>query len=168
LSCMLQHGCDLGLTEGINIGNVGPVISHLQFADITFIFSSDSLLSMQNIKCILLCFELVSGLKVNFYKSSIVGVGITVYTYNFTAQLLRCKQDQLPFIYLGLPIGGNFGRTMMWNPIVRNISCQLASWKGRFLSIRGKLCLIKFVLSNLPIYYLSMFSMPAMVASKIE
>ena len=168
LSCMLQRGCDLGLTTGINIGNIGPIISHLQFADDTLIFSSNSLYSMRNIKRILLCFELVSGLKVNFYKSSNVGVGVTAHTCNFTAQLLRCKQDQLPLMYLGLPIGGNLGRTMMWNPIVRNISCRLASWKGIFLSTRGRLCLIKSVLSNLPIYYLSMFPMPATVASKIE
>jgi hypothetical protein len=26
---MLQRGCDLGLIEGININNVGPVLSHL-------------------------------------------------------------------------------------------------------------------------------------------
>nr|XP_034889198.1 uncharacterized protein LOC118029425 [Populus alba] len=91
LSCMLQRGCDLGLTSGINIDNSGLVISHLQFADDTFMFSSDSLYSMQNIKRILLCFELVSGLKVNFYKSSIVGVGVGVaaHTCNFMAQLLR-------------------------------------------------------------------------------
>jgi mannosylglycoprotein endo-beta-mannosidase len=29
LSSMLQRGCDLGLIEGININNVGPVLSHL-------------------------------------------------------------------------------------------------------------------------------------------
>ena len=168
LSCMLQRGCDLGLTSGINIGNTGLVISHLQFADDTLMFSSDSLHSMQNIKRILLCFELVSGLKVNFYKSSIVGVGVAAHTCNFTAQLLRCKQDQLPLMYLGLPIGGNLGRATMWNPILRNISCRLASWKGRFLYIGGCLCLIKSVLSNLPIYYLSMFPMPVTVASKID
>lgn len=145
-------------------------MSYLQFADDTLIFSSDSLHSMQNIKRILLCFELVSGLKVNFYKSSIVGVGVGVaaHTCNFTAQLLRCKQDQLPLIYLGLPIGGNLGRATMWNPILRNISFRLASWKCRFLSIEGRLCLIKSVLNNLPIYYLFMFPMPASVASIID
>jgi hypothetical protein len=127
---MLQRGCDLGLTEGINIDNVGPIISHLQFANDTLIFSSDSLFILQNIKRILLCFELVSGLKVNFYKSSIVGVGIEDHICNFTAQILRCKQEQLPFIYLGLPIGANLGRTTMWNPIVRNISCRLAHGKA--------------------------------------
>ena len=54
----------------------------------------------------------------------------------------------------------------MWNPILRNISYRLP--KGRFLSIGGRLFLIKSVLSNLPIYYLSMFPMPATVAFKID
>jgi hypothetical protein len=76
LSCMLQRGCGLGLIEGLNFSKTGPALSHLQFADDTLIFSSASLYSLQNIKRILLCFELISGLKVNFYKSSIIGVGI--------------------------------------------------------------------------------------------
>ena len=90
---MLQHGYDLGLTTGINIDNTWLVISHLQFADDTFIFSSYSLYSMQNIKRIVLCFELVSGLKVNFYKNSIVGMGVEAHTCNFTAHLLKCNYD---------------------------------------------------------------------------
>jgi hypothetical protein len=73
---MLQRGCDLGLIEGINISYDGFIPSHLQFVDDTFIFSSTSLYSMQNIKRILLCFELVLGLKVNFFKSNIFYVGI--------------------------------------------------------------------------------------------
>jgi hypothetical protein len=56
---MLQRGCDLGLIEGINISYEGFFPSHLQFVDDKFIFSSTSLYSMQNIKRILPCFELV-------------------------------------------------------------------------------------------------------------
>ena len=167
-SCMLQCGCGMGLIEGLNFGKTGLVLSNLQFADDTLIFSSASLSSLQNVKRILLCFELISGLKVNFYKSSIIGVGIKDHICNYTAQILRCKQEQLPIIYLGLPIGANLSRILMWKPIIRNISCKLASWKGRFLCIRGRLCLIKYVLSNLPIYYLSLFPMPAAVATIIE
>lgn len=168
LSCMLQRSCGLGLIEGLNFGNTGPALSHLQFADDTLIFSSASLSSLQNIKRILLCFELLSGLKVNFYKSSIIGVGIEDHVCCYSAQILRCKQEQLPITYLGLPIGANMNRISMWKPIIRNISCRLAAWKGRFLSIGGRLCLLKSVLSNLPIYYLSLFLMPATVATAIE
>ena len=59
-------------------------------------------------------------------------------------------------------------RISMWKPIISKISKRLAAWKGRFLSIGGRLCLLKSVLSNLPIYYLSLFPMPATVATTIE
>ena len=39
LSCMLQRGCDMELIEGLNFNRSGPSLSHLQFADDTFIFS---------------------------------------------------------------------------------------------------------------------------------
>lgn len=168
LSCMLQRGCDLGLIEGVSIGQAGFHLSHLQFADDTLIFSSASLESMQNVKRILLCFELMSGLKVNFSKSSIFGVGIEDHVCDFTAQTLRCKQGHLPFKYLGLPIGANSCRLLMWNPIIQNISSRLVAWKGKLLSIGGRLCLIKSVLSNLPIYFLSLFPMPVAVSTAIE
>ncbi|KAJ6925966.1 hypothetical protein NC651_010415 [Populus alba x Populus x berolinensis] len=167
LSCILQRGCDLGLIEGVSIGQAGFHLSYLQFADDTLIFSSASLESMQNVKRILLCFELMSGLKVNFSKSSIFGVGIEDQC-DYTAQTLRCKQGHLPFKYLGLPIGANSCRLMMWNPIIQNISSRLAAWKGKLLSIGGRLCLIKSVLSNLPIYFLSLFPMPVAVSTTIE
>jgi hypothetical protein len=168
LSCMLQRGCNLGLIEGVSIGQAGLALSHLQFADDTLIFSSAFLESMQNVKRILLCFELMSGLKVNFSKSSIFGVGIEDHMCDYTAQTLRCKQGHLPFKYLGLPIGANSCRSLMWNPIIHNISSRLAPWKGKLLLIGGRLCLIKSVLSNLPIYFLSLFPMPVAVATEIE
>jgi hypothetical protein len=85
LSCMLQRGCGMGLIEGLNFSKTGLVLSHLQFANDTLIFSSASLSSLQNVKRILLCFELISGLKVNFYKSSIIGVGIEDYVCRHSA-----------------------------------------------------------------------------------
>ena len=126
LSCMLQRGCDLGLIKGINIGYAGFTLSHFQFVVATLIFISSSLFSMQNIKRILLCFKLMWGLKVNFSKSSIFGVGIKDHMCDYTAQILRCKQEPLPFKYLGLPIDAS-SRTLMWNPIIHNISARLAS-----------------------------------------
>jgi len=168
LSCMLQPGCDLGLIEGVSIGQAGLALSHLQFADDTLIFISSSLESMQNVKRILLCFELMSGLKVNFSESSIFGMGVEDHVCDYTTQTLRCKQGNLPFKYIGLPVGANSYRSLMWNPIIHNISSRLAAWKGKLLSIGGRLCLIKSVLNNLPIYFLSLFPIPVAVATKIK
>jgi len=57
-------------------------------------------------KAILLCFELASGLKVNFVKSTIGGLGLDQSLLQSFAAILNCKVMVTPFVYLGLPIGG--------------------------------------------------------------
>lgn len=44
-----------------------PEIAHLQFADDTIIFCDANEDQIRNVKAILLCFEAVSSLKVNFF-----------------------------------------------------------------------------------------------------
>ena len=49
----------------------------------------------------------MSGLKVNFQKSLLVGVNIADSWLNEAASLLNCKVGKVPFMYLGLSIGGD-------------------------------------------------------------
>lgn len=53
-------------------------------------------------------------------------------------------------------------------PVVRKFKVKLASWKRRHLSFGGRLSLIKSVLSNLLIYYLSLFKKPEGVAKELD
>jgi hypothetical protein len=62
----------------------------------------------------------------------------------------------------------NLGHLAMWKPVIDKISSRLSSSKGRHLSIGGRVCLVKSVLNNLPVYFLSMFSIPKKIATKIE
>lgn len=52
-------------------------------------------------------FEIISGLKVNFHKSLLVGVNVKESWLLEADIVLNCKVGQLPFVYLSLPIGGN-------------------------------------------------------------
>lgn len=51
--------------------------------------------------------------------------------------------------------------------MIERMEKRLASWKGKLLSIGGRLTLIKSTLSNLAVYYLSLFPIPKGVADKI-
>ena len=79
-------------------------ISHLLFADDMLVFCGASLDHVQAIGNLLVCFELVSGLKVNLAKSVLVPVG-DVSSIGALAEVLGCEVGSLPIPYLGLPLG---------------------------------------------------------------
>jgi len=72
-----------------------------------------------------------------------------------------------PFLYLGLSVGGSHKRRAFWDEVVVRMKKRLRRWKDRFLSLVGRICLIKSVLLTIPLFYLSLFKMPVVVANKL-
>ena len=144
------------------------VVSHLQFADDTLLLGTKSWANVRSMRAALVIFELMSGLKVNFNKSLLVGVNITESWLSEAARVLGCKVGKIPFMYLGLPIGGNPRRLKFWEPTVNRVKSRLSGWNRRFLSFDGRLILLKSVLNSLPVYALSFFKAPTGIISSIE
>ncbi|PNY08829.1 cysteine-rich receptor-like protein kinase [Trifolium pratense] len=133
---------DTSLFKGYRVGtkaNSLVYISHLQFADDTLIVGEKSWANIRVLKANLTLFELISGLKVNFHKSILVGVNIAEAWLRDAASVLNCKLGHIPFLYLGLPIGGNANRNSFWSSLVDKIRCKLSLWKSRYLSMGGRL-----------------------------
>ena len=82
--------------------------------------------------------------------------------------MMNCRRGTILFVYLGLPIGGDSRKLSFWKPVVDRIMNRLSSWKNKFLSFGGRLVLLKYVLSSLPVYFLSFFKAPAGIMSSIE
>ncbi|GJT91474.1 putative ribonuclease H protein [Tanacetum coccineum] len=61
---------------GVRIGNNSVVVSHLQYADDTILFEEWSKENSNSLMCILKCFEEVFGLRVNYIKNKLYGVGV--------------------------------------------------------------------------------------------
>jgi hypothetical protein len=87
---------------------------------------------------------------------------------NEAASVLNCKVGKVPFMYLGLSIGGDPRRLAFWEPVLNTIKSRLTGWHSRFLSYGGRLVLLKSVLSALPVYALSFFKAPSGIISSIE
>ncbi|XP_039688276.1 uncharacterized protein [Medicago truncatula] len=152
---------DNHLFTGYSVGTVNPVrVSHLQFADDTLLLGKKSWANVRTLRATLVIFETMSGLKVNFNKSLLVGVNISESWLVEAALVLSCKVGKIPFMYLGLPIGGNPRRLSFWDPVVNKIKSRLSGWNSRFLSFGGRLVLLKAVLTSLPVYALSFFKAP--------
>ena len=165
---LLMRARVLGLLKGVVFGDNNVVVSHLQFADDSLLFCDAVWSEVLNLKRILRCFEIVSGLKINYHKSVICGFGISESVLHEFAGMLNCKVKSAPIKYLGLPLGASPHRKLIWKPVLDKIKLRLAGWKRRFLSFAGRLTLIKSVLSSLPVYYLSLFKIPEGIAKEIE
>lgn len=71
------------------------------------IFCKDDIEEVLAIKRLLTCFQMVSGLKINFHKSPIIGVRADDLRIEEYARKVCCKMGTLPITYLGLPLGAN-------------------------------------------------------------
>jgi len=157
------------LYTGYKVGSRDvTVVSHLQYVDDTLILGEKSWANIRGMHVILLLFESLSGLKVNFSKSCLVCVNVATSWLSEAAMVLNCRVGSIPFLYSGLSIGGNARRLSFWEPLISRLKSRLSGWKSRHLSMGGRLVLLKSVLSSLPVYALSFFKAPSGIISAIE
>lgn len=71
MSKMLVKENQKNLFKGIKFGGSSEELTHSQYADDTILFINSDVQSVRKVKEVLQCFQLVSGLKVNFQKSRI-------------------------------------------------------------------------------------------------
>ncbi|GJR38727.1 putative RNA-directed DNA polymerase, eukaryota, reverse transcriptase zinc-binding domain protein [Tanacetum coccineum] len=138
-----------GLITGVNIKNSTINVSHLFYADDVIITTNWNAKDMDNIIRVLHVFYLASGLKINIHKSNIYGIGVNKDEVLSMASNAGCIAGDIPFNYLGLPIGSNMKSIASWKTLVDRFHMRLSSWKANLLSIGGRLTLIKSVLGSL-------------------
>jgi mannosylglycoprotein endo-beta-mannosidase len=169
LSVILRVVVQSNIFTGCIVGSGVPIdVSHLQFADVTLLMGVKSWANVRALRVVLVLFDAVSGLKVNFHKSKFVGVNVVESLLVEGAVVLGCSMGWIHFLYLGLPIGGDPRRLIFWNPVVNKICSRLSGWKSRLLSYRGRLVLLKYIITSLLVYALSFFRAPSGIISSIE
>ncbi|GKU90517.1 hypothetical protein SLEP1_g4505 [Rubroshorea leprosula] len=160
LNGLMAVAIDKELYKGVEVGNEAVTVTHLQFADGTIFFGEASEQNIRTIKCILRTFEMAAGLKINFGKCQLMGIGVEDDWRNKMAYRLGCKEGEFPIKYLGIPIGGNHRRVKMWQPLLDFVMKKLSSWKGRYLSQGGRITLINSVLSSLFVFLMFVYLIP--------
>jgi len=168
LNVMMNAMVDNGLFSEYNVGaQAALTVTHLQFDDDTLLIGGKSWANVRALKNVLLLFQKISGLKVNFHKSMLFGINVAGSWLHEAAVVMNCKHGYLPFLYLGLPIGGDPRKLQFWNPLVERIKSRLSGWKSKNLSLGGQLILLKSVLSSIPVYFISFFKAPSGIISTL-
>ena len=117
---------------------------------------------------ILSAFEQLSGLKINFHKSELFCFGEACENAALYAELFGCEQGQFPINYLGIPIHYRRLTNAEWKRVEERLQLRLNSWKGKLLSLGGRLVLINSVLTNMVLYMISFFQLPKGVLKRLD
>jgi hypothetical protein len=91
LSKMIYALGNVGLLSGFMVGPRSGdtvTVSHLLFANNTLIFSGTNPYHLCNLRCLFLCFEAVSGLRINLAKSELVPVSNVINVEGLTSILV--------------------------------------------------------------------------------
>jgi len=117
-------------------------ISHLQFANDALIMGK-KLVNIWALKAILILFELILGLKVNFQKSLLVGVNVSDSWLVEAVVGMKC----IPFVYLGLSIDETPRRLSFWQPLFyRGGRVKISQWVIDLCSLNMSCCRFQFIL----------------------
>lgn len=125
---MLSVTVDSGRLSGFSMGSRLPLvnISHFLFADDTLVFCEAYPSHLRYLRVLLLCFEAISGIKVNLAKYLLVPVG-NVDNAAELAVILGCGTSSLPLKYLGMPLGVCYKAKSIWDGIIVKMERRLAS-----------------------------------------
>lgn len=74
LSRLIDRALSLGAFQGIKFDFHNRVISHFQYADDTVLFINNSEEDIRGIKSVLMLFQTITGLAINFNKSMVYNV----------------------------------------------------------------------------------------------
>jgi hypothetical protein len=168
LAILIERAKSDGQIEGVIPHLVDGGLSILQYADDTILFMEHDLEKARNLKLILAAFEQLSGLKINFHKSELFCFGDAQDSVADYAELFGCGQGQFSIRYLGIPIHYRRLTIAEWKLVEERLQKHLSSWKGKLLSLGGRLVLINSVLTNMVLYMISFFLLPKGVLHKLD
>lgn len=143
-------------------------ISHIFFADDALIFCEPNVNTIFHLRCTLLCFQMVSHLKINLKKTKMVWIDDRRDEASL-AMILGYKVTNLPIKYLSLlPPRAKYKYVSTWEPSIDMFNRRMTGWKRNFLLKARRPTLIKSTLINLSIYYLPILTIPASIAKSLE
>lgn len=161
LGHLIQSKVDDGSWIPLTLRKDGPKLSHLFFADDLLLFCEVSLDQVEVVKEAMRVFCRGSGHRINLQKSKVLASKRVHFNraYNLSLRLgIGLTMDLGK--YLGVPLLHKRAVKLTFAPIVQKVHNKLASWKGKFVSKAGRVVMIKFVLSAIPLNQMQTLLLP--------
>lgn len=168
LNVLTKRAIREGLLQAAQLGRDKVAISHIQYTDDTAFVVEGNKENAVALKWLLKNFELLSGLKVNFEKSSVFGINIEEGNLREIYDILGCRVGDGAIPYLGLSIGGRLNGVDGWTKVIDKLKKKLRGWNAKSMSLGGRATLVQACLSSIPLYWMSFSPLPKAVERKIR
>ncbi|CAL1395838.1 unnamed protein product [Linum trigynum] len=155
--------------EGVKVAPSAPRISHLFFADDSYLFLRGSLQECENLLVVLNEYEELSGQRVNLEKSAVCfSKNVSIPDQEFLATILGVGAVGVHDKYLGLPTLFARSKTATFRFFEEKLLERLQGWKQRTLSWAAKETLIKTIALALPLHVMSCFRLPLVLCRLLD
>jgi hypothetical protein len=138
------------------------------YADDVALFISPNEEELQVTREILNIFGSASGLHTNLHKSNIIPINCEDSSILTVSNTLPCTISDFPCTYLGLPLSIKRLRRIDLIPWIEKIADKLPGWKARLMNRAGRIIMVRFVLSAIPIYLLIAINVPKWFLKAID
>jgi hypothetical protein len=123
---------------------------------------------LQITRHILDIFGKASGLQTNLHKSSIVPIRCEDTSLVTVNEALPCPIADFPCTYLGLPLSHRKLRKGDLLPWFEKVADKLPGWKASQMNRAGRVTMVRFVLSAVPIHLLIAVNVPKWFIKAID
>lgn len=141
---------------------------HSLFVDDTLLFGSASINEAKKVKKVLDVYTHAFCQRINSQKSKVYTFHMDPNLSDKIVNVLGFSRDDLPSTYLGIPFFTGKNKPSFWQGIINCIKARILVWKARWLSLSGRILLIKSILSAIPSYYFSVLQAPKLVLNQIK
>ncbi|PKU65728.1 Putative ribonuclease H protein [Dendrobium catenatum] len=153
---------------GVRISSNSPRISHLLYADDVMVFVEAKIYNVKVIMEIIKKYCNWTGQKVNIAKSGLLfGKAVNTRMKRKIKNILGYKEVK-EFCYLGSKLVLRRPYRSDYQFIINNVMKKLNSWGSKFLSLAGKITLVKTVILSIPSFYTTVSIIPKSILEEIE
>lgn len=157
LNIVMFEVVEKSIFEGISVRATGVSVSHLQFTGNAIFIGECSCINAVNLINLLNFFKAASGLQIKLHKHRVFGIRVASGKVSKLVRHIHCIVDSLHSLILGFQWEQICQGNLHGWIFEKRFSKKLNTWTANSLCIGGRLTLIMYVLSSLPLYYFSLF-----------
>lgn len=168
LSMMLERAKHSGVIRGLVLDLIEEGLTHLQYVDDTILFLNLDDESLCNTKFLLYYFEAMSGLRINYQKSDVFLLEVTIEKQREIANGFNCNIGSFPIKYLGVMLDRYYMSSLDFAFVYQKVEKRVPTWQSRLLSYGGKMVLTESCLSSVPNYVMGIFHLKGEAHHRME